>query len=148
MKTILFAWELGEGLGHVGPLQSVARELSAAGHRAVFAVRDVVGSRALLKDEDCPVLQAPRWSKGPIRGGLRPVNYADILVDRGFSNVDGLAAMVAAWQDLIDLVKPDLVVADYSPTACLTAYGTVPVALMSSKANDAVGAGGLLSVQV
>ncbi len=130
MKTVLFAWELGEGLGHVGPLRSVARELSAVGHRAVFAVRDVVGSRALLNDEDCPVLQAPIWPKRAERGGIRPVNYADILASRGFATVDDLAAMVAAWQDLFDLVKPDLVVADYSPTACLAAYGAVPVALI------------------
>ncbi len=130
MKTVLFAWELGEGLGHVGPLRSVARELSARGHRAVFAVRDVVGSRALVNDEDYPVLQAPIWPKRAARGGIRPVNYADILANRGFANVDDLAPMVAAWQDLFDLVKPDLMVADYSPTACLTAYEAVPVALI------------------
>ena len=130
MKTVLYASELGRGLGHVGPLRSVARELSAGGHRAVFAVNDVVGSRALLTDEGCPVLQAPIWPKRVAYGGPNPICYADILALRGYANVDDLAPMVAAWQDIFDLVAPDLVVADYSPTACLAAYGAVPVALI------------------
>lgn len=132
MKTVLFAWELGEGLGHVGPLRTVARELSAKGHRAVFAVRDVVGSKALLKNEGYPVLQAPIWPKSTPRGPFGVAGYADILAIHGFAHVDDLSRMVSAWQDLFDIIKADLVVADHSPTACLAAYGAVPVALIGS----------------
>ena len=131
MKTVLFAWELGEGLGHVGPLLSVARELSAQGHRPVFAVRDV-GSRALVKDDGYAMLQAPVWLKPVPRGHLGVGSYADLLAVHGFADADGLATMVAAWQDLFDVVKPDLIVADHSPTACLAAYGAVPVAIIGS----------------
>ncbi len=131
MKTVLFAWELGEGLGHVGGLRSVARELAAHGHQAVFAVRDV-GSRALVKDDGYPVLQAPVWLQPVPRGYLGTGSYADILAIHGFADADDLSMMVAAWQDLFDVVKPDLIVVDHSPTACLAAYGAVPVALIGN----------------
>ncbi len=132
MKTVLFAWELGEGLGHVGRMRTVARELSALGHQAVFVVRDVVGSRSLVKGDGYLVLQAPIWLRPVPREHLGVGSYADILAIHGYSDVDDLARMVAAWQDLFDLVKPDLIVADHSPTACLAAYGAVPVAVIGS----------------
>ncbi|MCX5794002.1 MAG: hypothetical protein NTY77_00720 [Elusimicrobia bacterium] len=134
MKTVLLTWELGAGFGHVGPLLSVARELRRHGHRPVFALRDVVGPRALLEDEDIPVLQAPRWTKGAVVRGrpFRPSSYSDILAALGFSGAADLAALVRSWDALIGLVKPDLIVADHSPTVCLAAYGAIPVAVVGN----------------
>lgn len=134
MKTVLLTWELGAGFGHVGPLLSVARELRRHGHRPVFALRDVVGPRPLLEDEDIPVLQAPRWTKGAVVRGrpFRPSSYSDILAALGFSGAADLAALVRSWDALIGLVKPDLIIADHSPTVCLAAYGTIPVAVVGN----------------
>ena len=43
-----------------------------------------------------------------------------------------LASMVRGWQGLIDLIKPDLIVAEYSPTLCLAAWGEItPLSLAS-----------------
>jgi len=134
MKTVLLTVELGEGFGHVGPLLDLARGLRRRGHRPVFALRDVVGPRGLLEDEDLPVLQAPRWTKGAfVRGRpFRPSSYADILAALGFSGAADLAALVRSWDALLGLVKPDLIVADHSPTVCLAAYGTIPVAVVGN----------------
>ncbi len=39
MSTILFAWELGGGLGHLVQLRPPAEALAARGHRVLAAVR-------------------------------------------------------------------------------------------------------------
>ncbi len=134
MKTVLLAWELGANFGHVGPLRRLAREFRALGYKAVFVLRDVVGPSALLADEGWPILQAPVWPRTMELAG-RPFNlssYADILALIGFSHVESLAAMVEAWDRIIDLVAPDLIIADHSPTLCLAAYRTIPVAVIGT----------------
>jgi len=135
MKTVLLAWELGANLGHVGPLLRIARELRRHGHRPVFALRDVVGPRPLfLADEGIPVLQAPVWLKPDIlRGRLYTISsYADNLAAFGFADAEDLSAMVEAWDTLLGLIKPDLVIADHSPTLCLAAYGAIPLAIIGN----------------
>ena len=98
MKTVLFAWELGEGLGHVGRLRCVARELSAQGHRAIFAVREV-GSRTLVADDGYPVLQAPVWLRPVPRERLGTASYADLLATHGFADADDRRGQPAADAD-------------------------------------------------
>lgn len=132
MKTVLLAWELGANLGHVGPLVRLARMFRDRGHRTVLALRDVVGPRQLLEGEDSAVLQAPRWPAAAAPRGARglPAGYPDLLSAAGFCDPDGLAALVRSWDALFSLVRPDLVVLDHSPAACLAAYGTIPTALV------------------
>ena len=40
MARVLCAWELGLGLGHVGRLIPIARELRGLGHEVVMVLRD------------------------------------------------------------------------------------------------------------
>jgi len=132
MKTVLLGWELGEGLGHIGGLRLIAKELAAKGWQPVLALRDVSGTAAVLKDDGFQVVQAPVLAN-PIPPEGRPFGpsgYADILAIYGFDDVDILGPMVAAWQNLIDLVKPDLIIADHSPTLCLAAHGGIPVIIV------------------
>jgi hypothetical protein len=129
MATILMGWELGEGFGHLAHLLPIARALAAEGHRPVFAVRDVCEPWPLFRDEPFTVLQAPGWPARRWRGD-RPFNgasLADVLALYGWGCAAGLGALVQAWQGLLDAVRPRLVVCEYSPTLCLTAYQTLPV---------------------
>ena len=73
-------------------------------------------------------MQAPFWHGRPQRGAIpfQASSYADILAVRGFNRVESLSAMVAAWQFVIDLIGPDVVVCDFSPTLCLTVYDSLP----------------------
>ena len=48
LATVLVAWELGGGMGHVARLLPVARELAAQGHRAIFVVKNLVEPAPLL----------------------------------------------------------------------------------------------------
>lgn len=126
MATILFAWELGGGLGHVGPMERLATALTGLGHKAVFAVKDVALSRQLL-GRRWPVFQAPMGASAArslSSGGAG--SYADILAVRGFADADELEPQLLTWMDLIDQLRPDLLIADHSPTALLACYGIVP----------------------
>lgn len=131
MTTILFGWELGAGLGHVAPLAAVARAIRgrcASGAvevpRLVFALRDPHRSRILVEGLDAPVLPAPVFrEEAPVQSAA--ASYADILIAAGFVRETTLRLAVSAWDDLLDFVGPDLVIADHSPTLMLAARGRV-----------------------
>src|SRR5262245_16937485 len=134
VATVLLAWELGDGLSHVWPLRVVARGLAAEGHQPVFAVRNLADTGPLFADEPFPVLQAPVWHPRRWRPS-RPfvaASFADVLAINGYDHADNLLPRVLAWQRLLDLVRPRLVVSEYSPTLCLAAHGTLPQVLIGS----------------
>jgi len=121
--------ELGAGYGHVAPLLRVGTALAEHGVRIVCAMDDVVRPGLLLRRAGFPVLQAPKWPGVRTEKGA---SYGDLLALLGFDSVPALMLMTSAWQDLFDLVAPDLILANHSPTAALTAHGSIPVALMGS----------------
>lgn len=131
-RTVLFAWELGEGLGHVSPLLAIADALVAAGRGRgmdivpVFALCEPVFGREPVAARGWRVLPAPRMTEiSDIRS--RGASYADLLAIFGFGRKRELSLAVAAWDDMFAATAPDLVVADHSPTACLAARGKLPV---------------------
>lgn len=131
-KTVLLGWELGGGLGHVQPLLTLARELAGHGHRPVFALRELVRPWALLKDTGYTVLPAPFWTGPVTTKGPFAASFADILAWCGFASVDGLAPVVQAWMGILDLVRPDLVLADHAPSLCLATRGRVATVLVGA----------------
>jgi hypothetical protein len=134
LATVLFGWELGGGHGHVQNLLRVARELAGLGHSPVFAIRNLNSTASVFRNDPFPVLQAPFWHPIPQRGEKPFVasTFADILAIRGFDDVNGLSAVVGAWQSLLDLLHPELIVCEFSPTLCLTAYGSLPIVMIGS----------------
>ncbi|MEE8223061.1 MAG: hypothetical protein V3S59_02055, partial [Alphaproteobacteria bacterium] len=132
MANILMGWEMGTGFGHVVPLLAVARRLSEHGHRPVLALRDVVEPASLLREDAFPVLQAPVWQPPPQRRTPATATLADIFAVTGFGDRDRIHSIVTAWEALIDLVRPELVVAEFSPGLCLAARGRVPVVAIGS----------------
>jgi UDP:flavonoid glycosyltransferase YjiC (YdhE family) len=130
-KTILFAWELGEGLGHLPPLKAIARAAKADGARPVFALRDPVQTRAALAETGAQILPAPFWPT-PMPPPAASGSYADILLGNGYGAAANLRALLAAWGEVIDLVKPDLIVCEHAPSAALSAFGRIPVAFVGN----------------
>lgn len=119
MARITCAWEFGGGLGHVRRLLPIASELKARGHEVVFAFRETVlleGPRA----RGFEVFAAPRLTPSPERE-RQPVNFSDILLTQGYDDAPGLKGAVRAWRTLFGHLSPDLLVADYAPTALLAA---------------------------
>ena len=113
---VLFAWEAGANLGHAFPMAQIAKNLSQDGYQCFFAVRDIAYGRLALEGTNIPLLQAPVWPEHQYFGNQDgQASYADILALIGFGDSGKLSAMLAAWNSLLDMVKPDVVVADHCP---------------------------------
>ncbi len=121
MARILLAWELGGGYGHLASLRSAARQLRAAGHDCLFAVRMLENAAEFLEPELGPLLQAPvRLGDGRNPVALQ-LSYASLLHNTGFDDPLGLSARIAAWRELMRACKVERLVVDHSPIALIAA---------------------------
>lgn len=121
MAHFHLAWELGGGLGHAGRLKIIAGALLARGHQVSLSVRDLAQTHGVLAVLNIPVWQAPVWLH---RTEGLPANHgslAEILLSCGYLEANALAGLVAGWRAMFQHLKPDVVVADYAPTAILAA---------------------------
>ena len=50
LANIVFTWELGSGLGHVGPFYPIAQQLIERGHSITLLVRDRKRTERLFHD--------------------------------------------------------------------------------------------------
>jgi len=89
-------------------------------HELFFAVRDTEVAAALLEQQGFPFTQAPFWH-GRACLPAPPINYAELLIAEGYCQQNGLSGMLRSWLSLFRMFQPDVVVADYSPTALLAA---------------------------
>lgn len=121
MSRFLFAWELGGGLGHLGPLLPVARGLRARGHQVAFALRDLSGLAALDPAAELQALQAPVCIRNYPGLAEPPLNYAEVLMRYGYLEPDTLGGLVRGWRELVRLTGADVIVADHAPTAIVAA---------------------------
>ena len=139
MARFHLCWELGGGLGHAGRLKVLAEALLARGHHVSISLRDLAQAHALFSGLHgaspgapglqtvngpalcVPPLQAPVWLHRT--EGLPPnhASHAEILLTAGYLQAGPLAGMVAGWRAMFSLLQPDVVVADYAPTAILAA---------------------------
>jgi len=123
MKYALFTYEFGAGMGHIQRLMAIACALHEKGIEPVFALPD----RALGD----PIVQT-RLPKASIRDGVKwsienvgaarkveTQTFADIIRLFQFDDGHKLNAAINHWQQLMDEVRPDLVVSDFSPSLYL-----------------------------
>lgn len=115
---VLIAWELGGNWGHLSTLLPIARELRARGHEVLFAVRALDADLGCLLDEGYRCLPYPMALSPLQRHQGKPVrSYAEAMTRVGFDDPDTLAHLAHAWQSLLGLVQPDVVVGKYAPLA-------------------------------
>ncbi len=124
--TVLLGWELGGGFGHVQRLGALARAQAEHGLRPVLAVKDLAAAGAFLGPFPFPLLQAPLYHPRAQEAAFLAASFADVLALRGFAAADDLWPLVRAWEGLLELVRPALVVCDFGPTLSLAAYGLAP----------------------
>jgi len=121
MARVAFAWELGGALGHAMACNDLAQALRARGHRIAFMFRELHGLSYLSAIAAHDIFQAPvSVSEGQGATSI-PSSFADIMLGCGYDRPQHLAGLLAAWLALFERWKPDLVVADFSPTALLAA---------------------------
>jgi UDP:flavonoid glycosyltransferase YjiC (YdhE family) len=130
MKTVLFTWELGGGIGHVTSLSRFAARLRQHDVRPVAAVRNLESAQ-ILREAGIEIFQAPRWPveflTNEQRASLSSATMNDLLVAIGVANEDALRALLQQWDGILKSFQPDLVVADYAPASCLMSRGRIPL---------------------
>lgn len=131
MCNILYAWEFGANLGHIGAFLPLARTLRQRGHDVRWAVAHTGPAARLLAPEGFAWLQAPTCQEMPRAGP--PLSYNDILLRFGYASSEDLLGLVVAWRELLRLSGAQAVLADHAPTAILAARTLgIPVVLFSS----------------
>lgn len=123
MANVLICWELGQALGHVMMQRPVAKAFADRGHKVFVALRDFEGARTAFGDLPVTLLPAPIRLERVSPLVKRPLTFAHILHNTGMYDTPELAARVDAWRSLFDLVRPELMVCDHSPTALLASRG-------------------------
>ncbi len=120
---ILFGWEMGANLGHAGKVTRVAAMLEDRAELFV-AAREPVAIRQMAPDLKARLLPAPYSLTRPMRRGERPgLCFPGNLLTEGWESPDILSALCEAWSGLIELVRPDVIVAQAAPTLLLAARG-------------------------
>ncbi|TWT93362.1 MurG-like transferase [Botrimarina colliarenosi] len=120
MPKTLFAWEMGGGLGHAGPLRAVGAELVRRGDAVTLATTNVPLCEQAFVGSGVAVVPAPSLPFSELQ--LRvPCTFSDILHDCGYSSPARVTEAVGQWLRIIDELRPDRLLADYSPTAMLAA---------------------------
>ena len=120
MARLMLAWEMGSGMGHLDRMLVTARALRQRGHTVVFVLRDLSRAHQRVTAEGFEMLQAPVWLPSVTRAP-RLGNYATVLVAAGWLDPSGLAGLLGAWRQLMQLWRADGVVCDHAPTATLAA---------------------------
>lgn len=129
---ILITWELGKNFGHIAKLVEIAKPLADKGANIFFALQNPGAFLKFRPDFEHTILQAPF---SPIKPMKTPIlTYCDDLRPCGYDNSDTLAGLIESWRSLFDMIKPDVVIAESSPTALLAArdYPFAKVAIGTS----------------
>jgi UDP:flavonoid glycosyltransferase YjiC (YdhE family) len=123
---VLLGWELGSGQGHIQRLVAIAQGLQQYGCVPVFALKSYT-----LKGMKFPwqSLLAPRLQ---FSGRTESYTFADILATFGFDQPTLLSQHLAAWQEILTTVQPDLIITDHAPGLVLAARGRVRTIVVGS----------------
>jgi UDP:flavonoid glycosyltransferase YjiC (YdhE family) len=131
MASILYAWEFGAALGHIGTFLPIAKTLREHGHKVSWVVTHPHQAARLLHQAGFDWMQAPMRPEQRRDGP--PLNYGDILLRFGYADADDLLGLVVAWRTLLQLTHTQVVLADHAPTAILAARSLgIPVMLFGS----------------
>ena len=132
-KSILLAWELGGGLGHLIRALPLVRSLRQHGHRVSIVARDMSRVTRSFAGLDVDFFQAPVKRIRPENRVVTLRNFAHILHNNGYADGKELVRLSEGWRSLYRELKPDLLLSDHSPTALVAARGLpLPVATIGT----------------
>lgn len=113
----LFTWELGNNIGHLTHIMNVSKKLSEQGWEIFFALKNPIALKNFNIEFPYKVLQAPH--QPPAQVSSEPLTYAEDLIGCGYENTENLKALIKCWLDIFDIVNPDAIISEASPTALL-----------------------------
>ena len=123
MANVLCVWEQGANLGHLSNLRLSIEIALQLGHRVVLAARELHRVPEALSGLSVELLPAP------FKQNVRPadqsafLSFTHLLARQCFSGAVELEMYLRAWGAIFDLVKPDLVLYEHSPTALIASHG-------------------------
>ena len=122
MARILYVWELGDNYGHMSSFSAIAAALTKRGHEVVVALQNLTEAGKFFDKAGVTYLQAPLW-RGKLQHTVQdaPITYADVIRNYGFTDSDGLATLLQAWQGLYRMVAPDIALFNAPPVSLLAA---------------------------
>ena len=125
MARLLCVWEQGGQLGHLNRLKLPIEVALQMGHEVFLAARELRHVKSVLGDLPVTVLQAPFKQNIENAGADQYLSYTHLIARQCFSDADELDALCGAWRGLYDLVQPQAVLFEHSPTALVAAlpYG-------------------------
>ena len=127
MASIFLATEIDEGMGHIAPWFGFVEQALGRGHQVDMAAPNV----GLLNRTIASRLPVRLWSGPRLRslgrghaGGHQPAAKAwvELLVGLGYAQPLELDGMVKAWCNLLTLVTPSVVLADFAPALVLAGH--------------------------
>ena len=122
MPHVVFAWEIGSGLGHLTPIASLGDAFARRGHRVTAIVPNGGPGRGLLAPLEIDVVELPS-NPAPQRSFPVSLNYTANLLKNGFWHGPTVAGRLDAWRALLNRLEPDLLVCDHAPGALLASRG-------------------------
>ncbi|STX28167.1 Uncharacterised protein [Legionella beliardensis] len=126
MATVVLAWEYERNTSFLKNFFYLQKELLKHNHDAYLVGVNLPN----LPSFDAPFLQAPS-APTPILHKSKKLNkiggFADRLALLGFNHSKTLYCLTKCWEHLFNLLKPQLLIADCAPVACLAAYEKIPL---------------------
>jgi hypothetical protein len=132
MRKILFCWELGEDYGHLGKILALANQFNNQGIDFYVASKDLSTASKIDWPAHVKFIQAPIWLQSN-KLALSAASFAEILLYKGFDSYRSLKILTDAWLSIFNLVLPDIILFDHSPSALLAASNLkVPKLIISN----------------
>jgi hypothetical protein len=123
MANIVYCWELGDHLGHIGAARPILAELCSRGHKVTAVLRDLKAAGTVFRGLDIQFFQAPGPKQTMLTTPGAPT-FARQLVSCGFGQPADSAVMFQSWRGLFRFLSPDFALLDFSPLALLALRGT------------------------
>jgi UDP:flavonoid glycosyltransferase YjiC (YdhE family) len=120
-------------MGHLSPHRELLEELLRRGHEVHAAARHVGRAARAFEGLGLRLWQAPMTQDKPEPVYDPTPTMAEVLHNAGFDRADYVRGRLLAWQQILDAVRPELVLADYAPTLLLALHGLgVPTVLLGT----------------
>jgi len=132
MSHIVLVWELGGGFGHLARVQALVEPLLIDNHKITVVSRNLDSAHKVFSNPVITLIQAPLWNNRWPKNHTA-ISNAEILLLLGYGERQKFRFVLAAWQTLFQQLKPDLVIADYAPTAiCAAKISSIPAIAMGN----------------
>jgi len=101
------------------PYVKLISRLQKEGHEISFIMRSLHMAGEIFHGRGVKCYQGPVVLPRHVDVVMPIDSYPKILHNAGYDKASRLSGMISAWRNLIELIDPDLMVFDYSPTAML-----------------------------